>query len=75
MNVGVADPDRAVRRPIDPREQVQQRRLAGAGWPHQAEEIAFRYRDRHAIEHGDLERVALVRLGDVTQLDQHLRIL
>ena len=69
-DLGVADPDRAARRPVDPGEQVQQRRLAGARRPHQSHEVAGVDGDRHAIENRNLDRIAFVGLGDVAQLDQ-----
>ena len=69
-DVGVADANRAARRPIDAGQQVQQRRLARAGRPHQPEEVALGHRDGDVGEHRDLDRVPAIDLRHVADFDQ-----
>jgi hypothetical protein len=45
-------------RPVEPRQDVHQGRLAGRGWPHHGRELAGRYLERHAAQRLD-GRVAL----------------
>ena len=48
-----ADLDLAARRPVEAPEQVQQRRLARSGRPHQREEVAARDVEAESLQHVD----------------------
>src|SRR5436190_10456653 len=69
-DVGAADADAAARRAIDAGEQIEQRRLARSGRPHQPQEIAGGHGDRDALEHRHFDLIAAVGFGDVTKFDQ-----
>ena len=47
----VAHPDFALAGRVESGNQVQERGLAGAARPHQAEKLTLRHVERHAVEH------------------------
>ena len=61
------------RRLVDPGDQVQQRRLAGARGPHQRDVLAVRDVQVEALEDRDLDRVPAVHLLEVLDANQRLR--
>src|SRR3989454_450471 len=62
--------DRAARRPIEPRQQVQERGLPAPGGSHEGREAPRGDIEGEVLEHLDNLAVALKRLVDVTYLDQ-----
>jgi hypothetical protein len=64
------DLDLAGGRPVEPRQQIQERRFARPGRPHQGDEAALPDREAHVFERVDLVRAALVLARDVRDLDQ-----
>src|SRR5205085_7263678 len=50
------------RRTVDARDQVQERRLPGAGRAHEGHEVPLRHIEVDAVEDGDLLRVATIGL-------------
>src|SRR5436190_22801692 len=69
--VYVLEDDGAARRPIQPGEQAEQRRLAAPGRSHDCDEGALWNVERYILQHGERLLAALVFLGDVL-CDQHL---
>ncbi len=66
------DDDLAPGGPVEPGDQVQERRLARARRPHQREVLAFADREVEIHQHGDPELVAAVFLVNVPQDDRGL---
>ena len=64
------DRDAALGRPVEAREQVQERRLARARRPHQRHEAAALDRERDVLERVHLVGAAPIDPGDVLELDQ-----
>ena len=64
------DVDRALGRRVEPADQVEQRRLAGAGRSHQREEVARGDVERDPLEDVDLLAAAIVDLVQVADFDQ-----
>ena len=71
-DVAAADDDPAARRLVDPGDQVQERRLAGARGPHQRDELALRDVEVEAHQDRDLDLVPAVDLFDVFDPNQRL---
>ena len=69
-DVGARHDHLAGRRPVDARDQVQQRRLAGARRPHQRDELALGHFQAQPVEDDDLLAVALVDLPHVLHVDR-----
>ena len=65
------DLDSAARWRVEPADQVQQRRLAGAGRPHQRQKVALRNIEVHAFEHFDALAAAREVFVDVSDVDEH----
>ena len=65
----LADPDFAFAGPIESGDQVEQRRLARAARPHQAEELAFGNFQVQAVEHVDPLAAAAEVLVDAIDAD------
>src|SRR5690606_4987833 len=64
-DVRAGDDHAAGRRAVDARDEVEQRRLARAGRPHEGDELALGHLEVEPVEHDDLLRVAPVDLADV----------
>src|SRR5918993_4346816 len=67
--VGARHDHLAARRPVDPRNQIEERRLAGTGGPHEGDELSFRHLQAQPIEHHDVLAVALVDLSHLLHVD------
>src|SRR6266566_2945439 len=59
--------------PIQPRDQVEERGLAGSRRAHQAEELPLGNLERDVVQHGDQHGVALIGLGDAADLHDRCR--
>src|SRR5437867_4758218 len=57
---------------IDPRDQVQQRGLAGPRGAHQAEELPFGHVERAGAQHGNRHAVASIGLGNTADLHDRI---
>src|SRR5690606_33480894 len=64
------DLDRAGRRPVEPAQQVEQRRLAGSGGPHERDEVAGRDVERHALKDVDPLGAPVVDLREIADADE-----
>src|SRR5262245_49027777 len=69
-DVDAVDQDRARVGLVDPGNEVEQRRLARARRPHQAEEVAALHVEREVVQHRHHLAAAAVRLEDVADLDE-----
>jgi hypothetical protein len=68
-DVAAAHPQHAGRRPVEPAEQVHQRRLAGAGRPDDGGVVAALDGEGDAAEGVDRDALELVGAGDVDSLE------
>src|SRR5207249_10738505 len=68
-DVGATDADAASPRLVEPGDEIEQRRLAGAGRPHQRREAARRNIETQVGEDVDLLGVTLERLVDIADFD------
>jgi hypothetical protein len=68
IDAPVLHDDDAVRRRVEPADQVQERRLAGSRRPHQRHEVAFRDVEVDAVEGLDPLAPAAVGLGQAADL-------
>src|SRR5262249_9159704 len=59
-----ADGHRALRRTIEAADQIQQRALAGARWPHQCEELTARHLQMQVGQDVDLFRATMENFFD-----------
>src|SRR5215470_11369343 len=73
-DVDAVDQDLARIGLVDPGDQVEQRRLARAGRPHQAEEVAALHVERDVVQHRHHLPAAAVGLEDVPDADERRRI-
>ena len=69
-DVHAADLDRSLGGRVQPADQIQERRLAGARRPHQRQELAFGHIEIHAFQHLDALRPAAEDLVNVLRSNQ-----
>src|SRR6185437_9343856 len=65
----ITEPHRATGGHIESAEDVEQRRLAAAGWPEEHEELAGEEVDRHVIERAHVYVAHVVRLAKIARLE------
>ena len=68
--IGVAIEDAAARRDVEAADDVEERRLAGAGWPEQHDELSLVERERHLSQRVDLHLAHAVDLREVANVKQ-----